>query len=238
MVFFSDFQYGFKSSRSNCIFLFADCGFWFSTCLVPLELEDLICQIFSRGWHCGLTNKRKCFGSYIQISGFISSFLSINRLRVISVVKFSEGYSFDVGVLRAPFLAVLFYINDLPVVCNIPIYVWWYYSFLPNMIGLPICINSSNWLLNLILQDIVYCCRKWFINFSAKKTVSFKSSNNIGMKSSRHFSILLWLMWVGNFFLVINSSSDTDLFKNLELPFDVIFVSIYVLLILEYLPGV
>ena len=45
-------------------------------------------------------------------------------------------------------------------------------------------------------------------------------------------------MWVGNFFLVINSSSDTDLFKNLELPFDVIFVSIYVLLILEYLPGV
>ena len=149
--FFSDFQYGFKSSRSNCIFLFADCGFWFSTCLVPLELEDLICQIFSRGWHCGLANKRKCFGSYIRISGFISSFLSINRLRVISVVKFSEGYSFDVGVLRAPFLAVLFYINDLPVVCNIPIYVWWYYSFLPNMIGLPICINSSNWLLNLIL---------------------------------------------------------------------------------------
>ena len=41
------------------------------------------------------------------------------------------------------------------------------------------------------LQDTVYCCRKWFINFSAKKTVSFKSSNNIGMKSSRHFSILL-----------------------------------------------
>ena len=123
VVFFSDFQYGFKSSRSNCIFLFADCGFWFSTCLVPLELEDLICQIFSRGWHCGLANKRKCFGSYIRISGFISSFLSINRLRVISVVKFSEGYSFDVGVLRAPFLAVLFYINDLPVVCNIPIYV-------------------------------------------------------------------------------------------------------------------
>ena len=123
VVFFSDFQYGFKSSRSNCIFLFPDCGFWFSTCLVPLELEDLICQIFSRGCHCGLANKRKCFGSYIGISGFISSFLSINRLRVIPVVKFSEGYSFDVGVLRALFLAVLFYINDLPVVCNIPIYV-------------------------------------------------------------------------------------------------------------------
>ena len=76
---FSDFQYGFKSSRSTADLLtvvsdritraFNRSG---ATRAVALDIS----KAFDRVWHAGLLHKRKSYGISGQIFGLISSFLS------------------------------------------------------------------------------------------------------------------------------------------------------------------
>ena len=80
---FSDFQYGFRSSRSTADLLtvvsdriaraFNRSG---ATRTVALD----ICKVFDRVWHGGLLHKLKSYGISGQIFGPISSFLSNRRL--------------------------------------------------------------------------------------------------------------------------------------------------------------
>ena len=81
---FSDFQYGFRSSRSTADLLTVGSDRIVrasnrsgATRAVALN----ICKAFHRVWHAGLLHKLKSYGISGQIFGLISSFLSHKRLR-------------------------------------------------------------------------------------------------------------------------------------------------------------
>ena len=82
---FSDFQYGFRSSRSTTDLLtVVSCRIAralnrsVTTRAVALDLP----KAFDRVWHADLFHKLKSYGISGQIFGLISSFLSNRRLRV------------------------------------------------------------------------------------------------------------------------------------------------------------
>ena len=86
-----------------------------------------ISKAFVRVWHAGLLHKLKSFGISGQIFGFISSFLSNRRLRVVLGGKSSQEYPVNFGVPQGSILdptLFLLYINELPddVICDIAIY--------------------------------------------------------------------------------------------------------------------
>ena len=127
---FSDFQYGFRSSRSTADLLtvvsdrtaraFNRSG---ATQAVALDMS----KAFDRDWHAGLLHKLKSYEISGQIFGLISSFLSNRRLRVILDEKSSQEYPVNAGVPQGSILRptlFLLYINDLPndLICNIAIY--------------------------------------------------------------------------------------------------------------------
>ena len=106
---FSDFWYGFRSSRSTADLLtvvsnriaraFNRSG---ATQAVPLEIS----KAFDRVWHAGLLNKLKSYGISSQIFGLISSFLSNKRLRVVLDGKSSQEYPVRVPSWSYTFPAV------------------------------------------------------------------------------------------------------------------------------------
>ena len=87
MAFFSDFQYGFRSSQSLADLLtvvsdrtaraFNRSG---ATRAVALD------KAFTRVWHAGHPHKLKSYGISGQTFGLISSFLSNRQLWVVLVV--------------------------------------------------------------------------------------------------------------------------------------------------------
>ena len=135
---FSDFQYGFRSSR-DLLEVFSR-----STADLLTVVSDRIAGAFNRSgatravaldiskafdrvWHAGLLHKLKSYGISSQIFGFISSFLSNRRLQVVLDGKSSQEYPVNGGVPQRSILGptlFLLYINDLPddVICNIAIY--------------------------------------------------------------------------------------------------------------------
>ena len=127
---FSDFQYGFRSSRSTADLLtvvsdriaraFNRSG---ATRAVALDMS----KVFDRVWHAGLLQKLKSYGISSQIFSLISSFLSNRRLRVVLDGKSSQEYPVNAGVPQGSILGptlFLLYINYLPddVICDIAIY--------------------------------------------------------------------------------------------------------------------
>ena len=126
---FSDFQYGFRSSRSTADLLtvasdriagaFNGSG---ATRAVALDLS----KAFNRVWHAGLLHKLKSYRISGQIFSLISSFLSNRQLHVVLDGKSSQEYLVNVGAHQGSILGpilFLLYIKDLPdVICNIAIY--------------------------------------------------------------------------------------------------------------------
>ena len=104
---FSDFEYGFRSSRSTTDILtvvsdriaraFNRSG---ATRAVALDIS----KAFDRVWHAGLLHKLKYYGISVQIFGLISSFLSNRRLHVVLDGKSSQKYPVNAGVPQCPFL--------------------------------------------------------------------------------------------------------------------------------------
>ena len=98
---FSDFQYGFRSSRSTAYLLtvvsdkiaraFNRSG---ATRAVALDIS----KAFDRVWHAGLLHKLKSYGISGQIFGLVSSFLSNRQLQVVLDGKSSQEYPVNVGV--------------------------------------------------------------------------------------------------------------------------------------------
>ena len=188
---FSDFQYGFRSSRSTADLLtvvsdriaraFNRYG---ATRVVALDIS----KAFDRVWHVGLLHKLKSYGISGQIFGLISSFLSNRRLRVVLDGKSSREYPVNAGVPQGSILGptlFLLYINDLPddVICNIAIYA-------DDTTLYSKCNQASDlWQqpelaseLESDLRDTVDWGRKWLVDFNAGKTqlVLFDRSKNNG----------------------------------------------------------
>ena len=164
---FSDFQYGFRSSRSTA---------------------DFLTVVSDRVWHAGLLHKLKSYGISGQIFGLISSFLSNRRLRVVLDGKSSQEYPVNAGVPRGSILGptlFLLYINDLPddVICNIAIYAddTTLYSKCNQASDLWQQLELASEL-ESDLRDTVDWGRKWLVDFNAGKTqlVSFDRSKNTG----------------------------------------------------------
>ena len=188
---FSDFQYGFRSSRSTADLLtvvsdrfaraFNRSG---TTGAVALDIS----KPFDRVWHAGLLHKLKSYGISGQIFGLISSFLSNRRLRVVLDGKSSQEYPVNVGVPQGSILGptlFLLYINDLPddVICDIAIYAddTALYSKFDRASDLwkQLELGSE---LESDLRDTVDWGKKWLVDFDAGKTqlVLFDRSNNNG----------------------------------------------------------
>ena len=108
---FSDFQYGFRSSRSNQDLLtivsdriaraFNRSG---ATRAVALDIS----KAFDRVWHAGLLHKLKSYGISGQIFGLISSLVSNRRLRVVWDGKSSQECPVNAGVPQGSFLGLHF----------------------------------------------------------------------------------------------------------------------------------
>ena len=188
---FSDFQYGFRSSRSTADLLtvvsdriaraFNRFG---ATRAVALDISEA----FDRVWHAGLLHKLKSDGISGQIFGLISSFLSNSRLRVVLDGKSSQEYPVNAGLPQGSSLGpthFLLYINDLPddLICNIAIYA-------DDTTLYSKCDQASDlWQqlelafeLESDLRDTVDWGRKWLVDFNSGKTqlVSFDRSRNTG----------------------------------------------------------
>ena len=188
---FSDFQYGFRSSRSTADLLkvvsdriaraFNRSG---ATRAAALDIS----KAFDRVWHAGLLHRLKSYGISGQIFGFISSFLSNRRLRVVLHGKSSQEYPVNAAVPEGSILGptiFLLYINDLPddVICNIAIYAddTTLYSKCNQASDLWQQLELASEL-ESDLRDTVDWGRKWLVDFNAGKTqlVSFDLSKNTG----------------------------------------------------------
>ena len=188
---FSDFQYGFGSSRSS-----ADLLTVVSDEIVRVfnrsganraEARD-ISKAFDRVWYASLLHKLKSYGISGQKFGLISSFLSNRRLRVVLDWKSSQKYPVNAGVPQGSILGptlFLVYINDLPddAICNIATYAddttlyskYDQASDLWQQLELASELESD-------LRDTVDRGRKWLVDFNAEKTqlVLFDRSKNTG----------------------------------------------------------
>ena len=108
---FSDFQYGFRSSRSTADLLtvvsdriaraFNRSG---ATRAVVLDIS----KAFDRVWHAGLLHKLKSYGVSGQIFGLVSSFLSNRRLRVVLDGNLHKNIQLMLVFLKDLFLALHF----------------------------------------------------------------------------------------------------------------------------------
>ena len=127
---FSDFQYGFRSSRSTADLLTVVSDIIaraFNRSVATRAVALDIYKAFDRVWDAGFLHKLKSYGISGQIFGGISSFLSNRRLRVVLNGKSSQEYPVNAGVPQGSILGrtlFLVYINNLPddVICDIAIY--------------------------------------------------------------------------------------------------------------------
>ena len=188
---FSDFQYGFRSSRSTADLLTVTSdriarafnGSGASHRTVALDMP----KAFDRVWHAGLLHKIRSYGISGQVFGLISSFLRNRRLRVVLDAKSSQEYPVHVGVPQGSILGTtlfLLYINDFPngVICNIAIYAdTTFCSKCDQAFDLWQQLELASEL-ESDLRDTVEWGRKWFVDFNAGKTqlVSFDRFNNTG----------------------------------------------------------
>ena len=186
---FSDFQYGFRSSRSTADLLtfvsdriaraFNRSG---ATVAVALDIS----KAFDRVWHAGHLQKLKSYGISGQIFGLISSFLSNRRLRVVLDGKSSQEHPVNAGVPQGSVLGptlFLLYINDLldDVICNIAIYAddTTLYSKCDQASDLWQQLELASEL-ESDLRDTVDWGRKWLVDTVKTQLVSFDRSKNTG----------------------------------------------------------
>ena len=171
---FSDFLYGFRSSRLPADLLtvvsdriaraFNRSG---ATRAVALDISNA----FDRVWHAGLLHKLKSYGISGQIFHLISSFLSNRWFQVTLDGNLCKNIQLMLVFPKVLFLGptlFLLYINDLSddVICNIAIYAD----------NTTLYSKSDQWQqlelaseLESDLQETVDWGRKWLVDFETGK---------------------------------------------------------------------
>ena len=101
---FSDFQYAFRSSRSNAdLTVVSDrIARAFNRSRAPRAVALDISKAFVKVWHAAVVHKLKSYGISGQIFGLISSFLTNRRLQVVLNGKLLLEF------LKPPFLVLHF----------------------------------------------------------------------------------------------------------------------------------
>ena len=188
---FSDFQYGFRSSRSTADLLTVvsdRIARAFNRSGATRAVGCDISKDFHRIWHGGLLHKLKSYGISGQIFGIIFSFLSNRRIRVGLDGKSSQECPVNARIPQGSVLGptlFLLYINHLPddVICDIAIYAdeTTLYSKCNRASDLWQQLELASEL-ESDLRDTVDWGKKWLVDFNVGKTqlVSFDRSNNNG----------------------------------------------------------
>ena len=106
---FSDFQYGFRSSRATADRLAVvsnRIARAFSRSLATRTVALDMPKAFNRVWHVGLLHKLKSYGTSGQIFGLVSFFFFFDnkRLRVVLDRKSSQEYPDNAGVPQGSIL--------------------------------------------------------------------------------------------------------------------------------------
>ena len=110
---FSDFQYGFRSSRSTADLLTVVCdridrAFNRSGATQTVALD--ISKAFDRVWYASLLHRLKSYGIPGQTFGLISSFLSNRQLQVVLDGKSSQEYPVNAGVAQGSILGLTLFL--------------------------------------------------------------------------------------------------------------------------------
>ena len=127
---FSDFWYGFRSSRSTVDILTVVCdriARAFNRSGVTPAVALWYIQGFDSVWHADLLHKSRSYEISGQIFGLISSSFSNRQIWVVVNGQSSQEYPVNAGVPQGSILdptLFLLYTDDLPndVICNISIY--------------------------------------------------------------------------------------------------------------------
>ena len=191
VVFFSGFQYSFRSPRSTEDLLTVlsnriarDFNRPGTTQAVALDISKASDKV----WHTGLLHKRKCYEISGLIFGLVSYFLINKRLRVVLDGKSSQEYPVNAGVPQGPILGptlFLLYINGISdeVICDITVYAddTTLYSKCDQASDLQQQLELASELKS-DLRATVDQSKRWLVDFNAGKTqlVLFHGSNNTG----------------------------------------------------------
>ena len=155
---FSDFQYGFRSSRSTADLLtvvsdriaraFNRSG---ATRVVALDISEA----FDRVWHAGLLHKLQSYGISGQIFGLISFFSVIGSFESFWMGNLHKNIQLMLVFLKGLFLVLHFSYNTLMTFLMMlsVILLSMLMILLSTLNGVRhlICGNNYNWLLNLNL---------------------------------------------------------------------------------------
>ena len=175
MAFFSDLQYGFRSSRSTAdlltvVFDKIARAINRSGATGAVALDTF--KSFDRVWHAGLLHKRKSYG------------ISSHWFQWFGMGSLHKNIQLMLEFLKTPVLvvhpALMTLLTMLSVILLSMLMIL--LSFL-SVIRHLICGNNLNWLLNLnLIYETLDWGRKWLVDFNAGNTqlVSFDRSNNTG----------------------------------------------------------
>ena len=174
---FSDFQYGFRASRSTADILTVITS-RISSALdgghISRAIALDISKAFDKVWHEGLLHKVSCYGITGKTFSVVKSFLTSRSLKVVVNGQSSDAHPINAGVpqgsLLGPTLFLLF-INDLPndiIRSLIDIF-----ADDTTLYGHTSCHVTDEILadsLNTDLNHVVQWGKKWLVGFNSLKT--------------------------------------------------------------------
>ena len=196
---FSDFQYGFRSSRSTADLLtvISDrIARTFNKSWVTWAVALDISKAFDRIWHAGLLHDLSLMEFQIRYLALYLFFLVIDGFELFGIASLHKNIQLMLEFLKASFLVIHFSYYTLMIFLLFVILLFMLMILLSilSVIRHLICGNNLWWLLNLNqIYKTLDWGKMWLVDFIVGKTqlVSFDWSNNTGsIDVEMHGSVL------------------------------------------------